>query len=77
MLHTKSTMPHHTVGWYSKCVASADKCPVGVPHPLVSNGSAVDKRIGAQLKPNCYRNGRIVNEIGPRLRDALLAMRKE
>jgi hypothetical protein len=71
MLHTKSTLPHHTVGWYGKCVASADKCPVGVPHVLEGNGSDLARGLGAKFKPNCYRNERIVNEIGARLRDAL------
>ena len=71
MLHAKSTLPRHTIGWYDKCKASTDKCPVGFPHPFQGNGSAVTKELESQIKPNCYRNERIVKEIGPRLREAL------
>ena len=57
MLHTKSTMPHHTVGWYSKCVASADKCPVGVPHPLVATEVLWKNESGPSSSPTATEMG--------------------
>lgn len=76
MLHTKTTPPRDTVRWHRNCEKSPGQCPVGVPHPLGGNGSGVVHGLGTQFKPNCYQNDRVLHEIGPRLRDALLKSKK-
>ena len=47
---------------------------VGVPWPFegAQGNRYLVRDIRDDIMPNCYHNDRVMNEIGPRLRDALL-----
>ena len=72
MLHTKSTLPKHTAGWYDKCKSSADNCPVGVPWPRDDADTNQPSKLLYGLQNNCYRHEGVVNDVLPRLHAALV-----